>query len=307
MISNGNLLAERFEENDNDNDNDDTDVNEENDRSSDHVRFKSDKDSEGNDSHDNSDEDERPLDFTTGKSGHENNNGANDGDQENGEEYFSPFKKLEMKSPLAQPPFLYKPIATLPPPPPLLKRGGPEDDSRGSQSQKRRRGLQSFSIDEILSHKAASLAAKAASKEANDPHHPQAIVRPWDIETATTGRISGPKSALFPPQTKTPNLFFSISAVKNSLSSSEMRRKSMEDSPLDALFQMASKTFEGLKAKSGKTDLNFFAPPKNTKKLLFFFSLSGFKATFSLTRVINLIARVISHQSMFNNYLVSLQ
>ena len=30
------------------------------------------------------------------------------------------------------------------------------------------------------------------------------------------------------------------------------RRKSVGDSPLDALFQMASKTFEGLKAKSGK-------------------------------------------------------
>lgn len=43
--------------------------------------------------------------------------------------------------------------------------------------------------------------------------------------------------------------------MKNSLSSNEIRRKSMEDSPLDALFQMASKTFEGLKAKSGKTEL----------------------------------------------------
>ena len=32
------------------------------------------------------------------------------------------------------------------------------------------------------------------------------------------------------------------------------RRKSVGDSPLDALFQMASKTFEGLKAKSGKHD-----------------------------------------------------
>ena len=31
------------------------------------------------------------------------------------------------------------------------------------------------------------------------------------------------------------------------------RRKSVGDSPLDALFQMATKTFEGLKAKSGKT------------------------------------------------------
>ena len=32
------------------------------------------------------------------------------------------------------------------------------------------------------------------------------------------------------------------------------RRKSVGDSPLDALFQMASKTFEGLKAKSGKNE-----------------------------------------------------
>ena len=35
---------------------------------------------------------------------------------------------------------------------------------------------------------------------------------------------------------------------------STKRRKSVGDSPLDALFQMASKTFEGLKAKSGKID-----------------------------------------------------
>ena len=34
--------------------------------------------------------------------------------------------------------------------------------------------------------------------------------------------------------------------------SGSSRRKSVGDSPLDALFQMASKTFEGLKAKSGK-------------------------------------------------------
>lgn len=180
-----NIFQERFDDNENDNE-EDTDANEDNDRNSDH---KSDKDSEGNDSHENSDEDERPLDFTTGKSAHENNNGTNEGDQEITEEYFSPFKKLEMKSPLSQPPFVYKPVATLPPPPPLLKRGGPEDDTRGSQSQKRRRGLQSFSIDEILSHKAASLAAKAASKEIKEGHHPQAIVRPWDIETATSGEM----------------------------------------------------------------------------------------------------------------------
>ena len=35
------------------------------------------------------------------------------------------------------------------------------------------------------------------------------------------------------------------------------RRKSVGDSPLDALFQMASKTFEGLKAKSGKLLMQF--------------------------------------------------
>ena len=37
---------------------------------------------------------------------------------------------------------------------------------------------------------------------------------------------------------------------------SSSRRKSVGDSPLDALFQMASKTFEGLKAKSGKIDID---------------------------------------------------
>ena len=46
---------------------------------------------------------------------------------------------------------------------------------------------------------------------------------------------------------------------------STSRRKSVGDSPLDALFQMASKTFEGLKAKSGKPWLFEFLSSKIQK------------------------------------------
>ena len=105
-----------------------------------------------------------------------------------------------------------------------------------------------FSIDDILSHKTAQAAAAIREQqrrskkqrlmidvegdesdgdeddvdEEDEDDERAAIVRPWD---KAEGAAEGPAS----------------------------RRKSVGDSsPLDALFQMASKTFEGLKAKSGK-------------------------------------------------------
>ena len=191
---------------------------------------------------DGDEEEDRPLDFTTTtiksptKRALENNNPT-------GQEYFMPFKNLEMKSPTSSH-IIYKPQAVqLPPPPPLqhgLRRGlglGHEDLD-GPPSQKRRKGVQSFSIDEILSHKAASLAAKANQEQGNNHHGvPQAIVRPWDISSAAAAAAAVSSSA---------KNAYSVSQVATG------RRKSMEDSPLDALFQMASKTFEGLKNKSGK-------------------------------------------------------
>jgi hypothetical protein len=184
-------------------------------------------------------EEDRPLDFTTAtcttkspsKRALENNNPT-------GQEYFMPFKNLEMKSPTSSH-IIYKPQPVqLPPPPPLqhgLRRGLGQEDLDGPPSQKRRKGVQSFSIDEILSHKAASLAAKASQEQGQGL--PQAIVRPWDISSAAAAAAAVSSSG---------KNAYSVSQVATG------RRKSMEDSPLDALFQMASKTFEGLKNKSGK-------------------------------------------------------
>jgi hypothetical protein len=159
-----------------------------------------------------------------------------------------PFKNLEMKSPTSH--IIFKPKPVQPPPPPPLQQGlrrpgGHDDNEGGPPSQKRRKGVQSFSIDEILSHKAASLAAKASQDQ------PQAIVRPWDISSAAAAAaVSG----------GTVDRGFDRGSTNSTNGGTSHRRKSVEDSPLDALFQMASKTFEGLKAKSGQKYSSLFHP-----------------------------------------------
>jgi len=77
-------------------------------------------------------------------------------------------------------------------------------------------GVKSFSITDILSHKPVA-GSKSATKESgrkadsNTAVTQQKIVRPWDPQSKSNGR-----------------------------------RNSSDSSPLDALFQMTSKTFEGL-------------------------------------------------------------
>lgn len=94
-------------------------------------------------------------------------------------------------------------------------------------------GVKSFSISDILSHK--PIAPKSNNNhsvfkdsgrniEVNNVVIQQRIVRPWDPQSKTNGR-----------------------------------RNSSDSSPLDALFQMTSKTFEGLNGhheNSGKHQQN---------------------------------------------------
>ncbi|CAL8114982.1 unnamed protein product [Orchesella dallaii] len=110
-------------------------------------------------------------------------------------------------------------------------------------------GVKSFSITDILSHKPAkssnggAIHKDCSASAANAGRHPenvaqQRIVRPWDAQNKTNGR-----------------------------------RNSSDSSPLDALFQMTSKTFEGLNGHhensesggSGNT-LQIFNPRQPPKK-----------------------------------------
>ena len=82
-------------------------------------------------------------------------------------------------------------------------------------------GVKSFCIDDILSHKTAAL-------QRSQPGQQGGIVRPWDQSQCDTQEDPGARTA--------------------------SRRKSAGDSPLDALFNMAS-NFEALKAKSGRINV----------------------------------------------------
>ena len=82
--------------------------------------------------------------------------------------------------------------------------------------------MRSFCIDDILSHKTAAL----QRSQPGGPGGQAGIVRPWDqVQEQTRRQEQGGKVG--------------------------SRRKSQGDSPLDALFNMAS-NFEAMKAKSGR-------------------------------------------------------
>jgi len=76
------------------------------------------------------------------------------------------------------------------------------------------------------------------------------IVRPWDIGRAAAASAFAASTAAAAAA--------AAAAGQNAgsvvVQAGGDRRKSVGDSPLDALFQMASKTFEGLKAKSGESN-----------------------------------------------------
>ena len=128
----------------------------------------------------------RPLDFTTGRRLSES--------EEEGDEYFRPLKRL------------------------AEDHDGNPVSQIGSNAHTKKKGVKSFCIDDILSHKTAAL-------QRGQPAQP--IVRPWDQTDNRDKR------------------------VKEESGDRGGRRKSTGDSPLDALFNMAS-NFEALKAKSGK-------------------------------------------------------
>ena len=178
------------------------------------------KNSEKSEIDENSDT-EKPLDFCTTKK------------EENS--YFLPFKKLEMTE--------------------NNFKNQAENQLKTQQNQPiinsaKKRGVAGFSIDDILSHKTAALQQE---KQQKAEQLSQPIVRPWDIVAAASANAAAAAHAHsgaspnssgnsgggghFPPSRK---------------SGGSKNQQGGDSSPLDALFQMASKTFEGLKAKSGK-------------------------------------------------------
>lgn len=145
----------------------------------------------------------RPLDFTTGRR-------LSDSEEE-GDEYFRPLKRLAEDhdgNPLSQ---------------------------IGPNAHTKKKGVKSFCIDDILSHKTAAL-------QRGQPA--QSIVRPWDQSERGHKEEGGERDR-------------------------SGRRKSTGDSPLDALFNMAS-NFEALKAKSDmeRAQMSFASkqPPKKKRK-----------------------------------------
>jgi len=144
----------------------------------------------------------RPLDFTTGRRLSES--------EDEGDEYFRPLKRL------------------------AEDHDGNPVSQIGPNAHTKKKGVKSFCIDDILSHKTAAL-------QRGQPA--QSIVRPWDQSERKQGKDDqGEKGG---------------------------RRKSTGDSPLDALFNMAS-NFEALKAKSDmeRAQMSFASkqPPKKKRK-----------------------------------------
>lgn len=147
----------------------------------------------------------RPLDFTTGRRLSDS--------EEDGDEYFRPLKRL------------------------AEDHDGNPVSQIGPHAQIKKKGVKSFCIDDILSHKTAAL-------QRGQP--PQPIVRPWDRDqTERKPKQEGEERER------------------------SGRRKSTGDSPLDALFNMAS-NFEALKAKSDmeRAQMSFASkqPPKKKRK-----------------------------------------
>jgi hypothetical protein len=102
--------------------------------------------------------------------------------------------------------------------------------SAASAAATKKKGVRSFCIDDILSHKTAALRRDQAQTV-------QGIVRPWDRLEEGGGRQTAAGQS-------------DASAAAGGGGGRDGRRKSVGDSPLDALFNMAT-NFEALKAKSG--------------------------------------------------------
>ena len=194
-------------------------------------------------------EEDGPLDFSSAKD-------AVDEDNMPPKSYFLPFKKLEMTNSeaastamamasVAQK--LLKPVA-------IAASTMQEQAAISAAKNKRKSGVAGFSIDDILSHKTAALKGGKGQKDSGHEQQQQPIVRPWDIHVGSVGGTSGSPN---------PSAHGAATAAATAMAAALHRKQSKQtaddagDSPLDALFQMASKTFEGLKAKTGKK-MSFF-------------------------------------------------
>ena len=186
-------------------------------------------------------EEDGPLDFSSAK------DGSSVDDNMPPKSYFLPFKKLEMTNSIeaasamamasvaAQHQKLLKPVA-------VAASTMQVEAANSAAKNKRKSGVAGFSIDDILSHKTAALKGQ---KDSQHQQQQQPIVRPWDIHVGSGGGTSGSPTH--------------SAAAATAMAAALHRKQSKQtaddsgDSPLDALFQMASKTFEGLKAKTGKS------------------------------------------------------
>ena len=191
-------------------------------------------------------EEDGPLDFSSAK------DGGLDDDNMPPKSYFLPFKKLEMTNSEAASAMamasaaqkLLKPVA--------VAASTMHEQAAISAKNKRKSGVAGFSIDDILSHKTAALKGQKDSlgHHEQQQQQQQPIVRPWDIHVGSGGGTSGPP---------TPSATAAATAMAAALHRKQSKQTADDsgDSPLDALFQMASKTFEGLKAKTGKMSFIF--------------------------------------------------
>ena len=221
-----------------------------------------------NSEEDQNSETEKPLDFTNKKAttATDSSSGSTLSDHHSPSlhnSYFLPYKKLEMStedchsstSPSSKSFDQHVQAAN------QLKNQVQQaalllQDANSANAAKsvKKRGVAGFSIDDILSHKTAALKEKEQQ---------QSIVRPWDISSAGSGGgavcsngsgspIAGSGGERVHGSGNGGEKHHMPNAIRNK-SSSKQQQSQGDSSPLDALFQMASKTFEGLKAKSGKT------------------------------------------------------
>lgn len=117
------------------------------------------------------------------------------------------------------------------------------DDEAFSFASKNRPGIKSFSISDILAYTKPPLASSSEKKSSDtEPTSPSNLIRPWDTdeEDVLEGRCLSSRSSSWRPASSGPVL-----ESKNSPSKRE------SGNPLDALFKMTNKTFDGSNNLSG--------------------------------------------------------
>ncbi|CAB4068282.1 LBX [Lepeophtheirus salmonis] len=206
-----------------------------------------DEEMEDEDEEDEDEEDEGPLNLVasggSSSSGHPHPGGNH--------EYFLPFKKLGMSESSHYEQSIHS-----------RGNGGTMPQLHQQRSSTKKRGLPGFSIDDILSHKTAAIIKQ--QQQAQQQHHAVAAAAVAHFESVAAAAAQQVGQPIVRP-------WDSGDTSPEITSSAQRRNSSNEDSsPLDALFQMASKTFEGLKAKSelDHAQLSFSnkQPPKKKRK-----------------------------------------